>query len=90
MVMVKVTLNYEITDRKGTRLASFWKDIEMPAAPTMELALEDDDLVWNANRSIQYSIQNDSYFFRCVDAYSDVESMRDMFMKLGWTDGAAK
>lgn len=82
--MIKVTLNYELTDKMGSTLELFWKEVEMPAAPTKDLVFDDQDFTFKANRSIQYSLHKGAYFVRHVDSFSDVRKMGEMFTKLGW------
>lgn len=81
--MVTVTLQYETQDNMGSTVATFWKDIEMPAPPAQGLAFDDGDFVFTPNRTIQYSLGDKTYFARCVER--NYEDMSDMFKKLGWT-----
>jgi len=84
--MMKVQLQYEVTDK--TERASFWKEIDMPSAPTRQIVFDDNDFTFEPNRSIIYSIDSQTYFVRTVTDISGtadtMDGFKKMMVKLGW------
>lgn len=83
--MVNVDINFEVQDKMGSLIASFWKSIKMESAPTPGIAFTDSDFVFEPNRTIQYDIGTHIYFVRHVEYTASPTEFIEMFSKMsGW------
>lgn len=83
---MKVKLHFELQDSKGASIKSYWKEIDMPAAPTEGMTFDDNDFTFTPNRGIMYSLADSSFYLRHV-VYAhgeDVEEYAKTLNELGW------
>lgn len=80
--MVKVKLHFDLQDDMGCTMSSYWKEIEMPAAPTREIVFDDENFTFTPNREIIYNILEQYYYVRIVRRGGDAYTAT--LEKLGW------
>lgn len=86
--MVDVLLHFEIQDHMGTTRHSLWKDIKMPAPPIQGLVIDDNDIDFEIERRVIYSIKNQTYYCRIIkyEKVGDEDSWLPLLLREGWKE----